>query len=221
MAAESEAELEFRSWMATAGEYVGVCRVVVNGDMRPDNDADTTEFWVARTDVAVRAIVAPTETIPAGNVTPRIVLANLGEEPCDAWLRCRITDADSAQVYADSLLIASLGTGAETLAVMRSWAATAGSYRLSAHAASEGDENPGNDTLSVIVTVESLLVRRWEELAPLPIGSSAAGPRAGACLVGAGSYVFALNSAKTSATKVARIVKYRDKILAGKGALDR
>ena len=33
--------------------------------------------------------------------------------------------------------------------------------------------------------------------------------------------VFALNSAKTSATKVARIVKYRDKILAGKGALDR
>jgi uncharacterized protein YdeI (YjbR/CyaY-like superfamily) len=35
------------------------------------------------------------------------------------------------------------------------------------------------------------------------------------------SYVFALNSAKTSATKVARIVKHRDKILAGKGALDR
>jgi uncharacterized protein YdeI (YjbR/CyaY-like superfamily) len=35
------------------------------------------------------------------------------------------------------------------------------------------------------------------------------------------SYVFALNSAKSSATKVARILKYRDKILAGKGALDR
>jgi uncharacterized protein YdeI (YjbR/CyaY-like superfamily) len=35
------------------------------------------------------------------------------------------------------------------------------------------------------------------------------------------SYVFALNSAKTPATKVARIIKYRDKILAGKGALDR
>ncbi len=35
------------------------------------------------------------------------------------------------------------------------------------------------------------------------------------------SYVLALNSAKTSATKVARIIKYREKILAGKGALDR
>ncbi len=35
------------------------------------------------------------------------------------------------------------------------------------------------------------------------------------------SYVFALNSAKASATKVARIIKFRDKILAGKGALDR
>jgi uncharacterized protein YdeI (YjbR/CyaY-like superfamily) len=34
-------------------------------------------------------------------------------------------------------------------------------------------------------------------------------------------YVFALSSAKTSATKVGRIVKFRDKILAGKGALDR
>jgi uncharacterized protein YdeI (YjbR/CyaY-like superfamily) len=33
--------------------------------------------------------------------------------------------------------------------------------------------------------------------------------------------VYALNSAKTSATKVARIIKYRDKIIAGKGALDR
>lgn len=35
------------------------------------------------------------------------------------------------------------------------------------------------------------------------------------------SYVIALNSAKQSSTRVARIVKYRDKILAGKGALDR
>ena len=35
------------------------------------------------------------------------------------------------------------------------------------------------------------------------------------------SYVIALNSAKTSATKVARIGKYRSKILAGKGALER
>lgn len=35
------------------------------------------------------------------------------------------------------------------------------------------------------------------------------------------SYMFALSSAKTSATKVARIIKFREKILAGKGALDR
>lgn len=35
------------------------------------------------------------------------------------------------------------------------------------------------------------------------------------------SYVHALNSAKKPETRVARIVKYRDKILAGKGALDR
>jgi uncharacterized protein YdeI (YjbR/CyaY-like superfamily) len=35
------------------------------------------------------------------------------------------------------------------------------------------------------------------------------------------SYVFALNSAKKSETRVARILGFRDKILAGKGALDR
>ncbi len=35
------------------------------------------------------------------------------------------------------------------------------------------------------------------------------------------SYVFALSSAKTSATRVARILRYRDRILAGKGAHDR
>lgn len=35
------------------------------------------------------------------------------------------------------------------------------------------------------------------------------------------SYIFALESARASATKVARIIKFRDKILAGKGALDR
>ena len=35
------------------------------------------------------------------------------------------------------------------------------------------------------------------------------------------SYMFALNSTKSSATRVARIIKFRDKIIAGKGALDR
>jgi uncharacterized protein YdeI (YjbR/CyaY-like superfamily) len=35
------------------------------------------------------------------------------------------------------------------------------------------------------------------------------------------SYVIALSSAKTSATRVARIVKFREKIMAGKGALER
>lgn len=35
------------------------------------------------------------------------------------------------------------------------------------------------------------------------------------------SYVIQLNNAKKSETRVARIVKYRDKILAGKGATDR
>ena len=35
------------------------------------------------------------------------------------------------------------------------------------------------------------------------------------------SYVFALNTTSNSATRLARIVRFRDKILAGKGALDR
>jgi uncharacterized protein YdeI (YjbR/CyaY-like superfamily) len=35
------------------------------------------------------------------------------------------------------------------------------------------------------------------------------------------SYMFNLNQAKTSATRVARIEKFRDKIIAGKGALER
>lgn len=35
------------------------------------------------------------------------------------------------------------------------------------------------------------------------------------------SYAFALNNAKKSETRIARIAKYRDKIIAGKGALDR
>ena len=35
------------------------------------------------------------------------------------------------------------------------------------------------------------------------------------------SYAFNLNAAKTAATRIARIEKFRPKILAGKGALDR
>lgn len=35
------------------------------------------------------------------------------------------------------------------------------------------------------------------------------------------SYMFNLNQAKQSATRVARVIKFRDKILAGKGAMDR
>jgi uncharacterized protein YdeI (YjbR/CyaY-like superfamily) len=35
------------------------------------------------------------------------------------------------------------------------------------------------------------------------------------------SYMFNLNQAKQSATRIARIEKFRDKIIAGKGALER
>ena len=35
------------------------------------------------------------------------------------------------------------------------------------------------------------------------------------------SYMFALNQAKQTATRVARIEKFRDRIIAGKGALER
>ena len=35
------------------------------------------------------------------------------------------------------------------------------------------------------------------------------------------SYLFALNQAKQSATRVARIEKFREKIIAGKGAMER
>jgi uncharacterized protein YdeI (YjbR/CyaY-like superfamily) len=35
------------------------------------------------------------------------------------------------------------------------------------------------------------------------------------------SYMFSLNQAKQSATRVARIEKFRDRIIAGKGALER
>ncbi len=182
----------FRVWEAVGGRYDEQCWVVLAGDMRHENDTARASFVVSRTDAAVRAIVSPRSVIQAGWVSPQVRVANLGEEAAQIPVRVVVRRSDSTVVYADSVLAPALEPMCSTVVTLRQWNAAAGMFLLGARAFLVDDENPTNDTLSLVVTVESLASRRWIELAPVPAGEQGRKPRAGARLVSVADRVMAL-----------------------------
>jgi len=191
-------EVEFDTWSAHGGSYVSTCWTVMAGDMQPGNDTAQEPFYVARTDAAVRAILYPADTIQAGRVEPQVKVANLSEDVRDVSVLFDVMRDGTEPVYHDSLLVAALARDSEAVVTFRTWSAAPGEYRLSACVVLGGDENHTNDTLADSVLVESLAGRGWAELAPLPLGSTRAGPRAGACLVSCGDAIRALKGSNTS-----------------------
>ncbi|MEO0078884.1 MAG: hypothetical protein ABIK86_07810, partial [candidate division WOR-3 bacterium] len=185
----------FRVWEALSGRYDEQCWVVLAGDMRHENDTACASFVVSRVDAAVRAIVSPRSVIQAGWVNPQVRVANLGEEAARVLVKLAVSRAESTIVYADSALTPVLASMCSTVVMLRSWNATAGTFVLAARVFLADDENPTNDTLGLVVTVESLASRRWTELAPVPAGESGRRPRAGARLVSVADGVMMLKGA--------------------------
>lgn len=192
LAPESSAVVRFPLWWARGGWYSIRVATVLNGDMRSENDSISKQFYITRRDGAVVRVVAPVGSITEGIVTPVAVVANLGEERGELWTYFAIGLRDEENfVYFDSSWIV-LDAGAQRQVSFREWLATPGQYLATVFCNLSGDENSANDTLKVVVIVESVPYRHWKQKPPLPAGPKNRSVQAGGCLVGTRDKVFAL-----------------------------
>ena len=179
--------LEFARWDVTeSGEFRAVCMTNLGDDMQRANDTVTSEFRVPAIDAAMRAIVSPADTVGEGSVEPLLTVANLGEEAAD------MCGGLSIGAYYRETLRVVVAPQVETTLALPAWHATPGGCDVSAWVRLADDGNPANDTLRTRVVVESVVVRRWMELASIPSGPSRRGVRGGGCMAALGDGAIAL-----------------------------
>lgn len=159
-------------WLATPdGDYLAWARVILAGDQRPDDDSVVTPFTVTDVlshDVGPTSIIQPPNRLAMGVLTPRLVVANHGEGTETFHVFFRI--ASELTSYFDSVPVAALAPGESVTLTFSEWSARPGSYLARCSTALAGDANPGNDTLSRAVTVDSLAPGGWTEQAQMPPG---------------------------------------------------
>ena len=159
-------------WVAAPdGDYQAWARVFLTGDQQPDGDSAVLPFAVVNVpghDVGPASIIQPPSRVAMGSFAPKLVVANLGEgtETFRAFLRI----SAPLTSYFDSLPVSALAPGESVTLTFSDWSAKPGTYMARCSTVLTGDANPGNDTLSRAVTVDSLAPGNWTEQAQIPLG---------------------------------------------------
>jgi hypothetical protein len=118
----------------------------------------------AAKDVGVQSILAPTGSMPPGNVTPRVRIKNFGTDPQSDIPVYISIDSAGTPVYTSDLVHAGpLDPGATAdVTFTPDWDATAGTYNVTSWTMLADDEDPSNDTAMGGVQV---IAMTWETIA--------------------------------------------------------
>ncbi len=166
----------FRSWLAqTEDTFAARLQVIMSGDMNPENDTASVEFWVIPPfhDVAVARIISPKDTVVAGPVYPEAWISNPGCFAETFRAKFRITRSGMI-VYYDSILVYALSPTDSVRISFPVWNASPGLFVARCTVALDGDANPANDQRVSLFWAESLNIEPgWHEIKPLPKGLSA------------------------------------------------
>ncbi|MBM3313310.1 hypothetical protein FJY70_01800, partial [candidate division WOR-3 bacterium] len=147
LAAGDSATVNFASWAAdVAGPHATKCSTMLHYDTLRSNDKATGNCFVPLVDAGVRAILAPTGTIPYGTpVQPQARVKNFGTAVIPSF-SVKFTIGG---FYRDSVTVTNLGAGESTVVNFRNWAAdTAGTFTTRCTTRLAGDQIPADDTLS-------------------------------------------------------------------------
>lgn len=191
IAAESESVVDFPVWFAGGGSYCARSWTRLPDDMHPENDGVRGHVLVARVDAALAGVIRPVGMMLAGRVEPEVTVGNNGEEPADVLVQVTILDSIALPVFGDSARVPAIPAGERRNVRLREWNATPGSYRVAARVTLVDDENPVNDTASASLSVESLAVRNWTQLASVPSGTRGWGVGSGGCLAAGNGHIYA------------------------------
>jgi hypothetical protein len=115
-------------------------------------------------DVGVQSILAPTGSMPPGNVTPRVTIKNFGTDPQSDIPVYISIDSAGTPVYTSDLVHAGpLDPGATAdVSFTPDWDATAGTYNVTSWTMLADDEDPSNDTAMGSAQV---IAMTWETIA--------------------------------------------------------
>ncbi|MEO0085029.1 MAG: hypothetical protein ABIK37_00170 [candidate division WOR-3 bacterium] len=136
----------FAPWIPdTLGELLVECRTLMENDPNPWNDAQAKVCFVSLRDIAVQAIIVPSDTVDSGAlVTPAVRFVNRGMESAAFRAFFHI-----GEFYHDSVLIEDLPPGETLQAGFTAWQVEGlGPTVARCSVACEIDDVPANDTLS-------------------------------------------------------------------------
>ncbi|MEO0085352.1 MAG: S8 family serine peptidase [candidate division WOR-3 bacterium] len=161
------------------GTFRWSVRLRLSGDMVPQNDTASGAITTRVRDVAVQALLAPSETLRRRDpVVPRVRVRNAGttEETFDVRLRI-------GENYVDQQTVTRLEAGDTFTVVFVNWLPDWGSYAVACTTLLAGDAVEENNTLAGNVLVELGWAAGWHEVSPLPLEPSGRAVKDGAWLV--------------------------------------
>ncbi len=157
------------TWIATpAGDYTTESHTILAGDQNPANDTAAGNFTVfpsgGNPEAGIVAILAPVgEYDTSFAVTPGVQVRNSGDVAVSftAWFAMTDTTAD-AEIYRDSLPVADLEVGADSILDFTQWPGSAleGPYTTLC-SLDITDNNPDNDTLHGSFTISAGSGPNW------------------------------------------------------------
>jgi YVTN family beta-propeller protein len=162
----------------TSGYWTVRCSTFMTGDMEPADDTVAGRCYVYPPDIGVRTIIAPSGKYDTGALAvPRVIWHNWSGLSVGFTAWCRVRNPTGALVYSESIRVAALAWGRDTLLVFPGFHVSAmeGTWTSRCSTASVGDENAWNDTLSRPFTVEVggiSPVPGWCELKDVPLSPS-------------------------------------------------
>ncbi|MEO0025635.1 MAG: T9SS type A sorting domain-containing protein [candidate division WOR-3 bacterium] len=193
--------ISFSSWLATpAGTFTTTLWVSATRDLNPDNDRINSTV-IVRTpshDVGVTAILSPADTVPPGPLTPQVQIVNFGTFTEANFKAFFSVLQGTTPVFTDSAVITTIAPGETALFTFRTWNAGRGTYTVACSTRLTGDNEPYNDRFSKTVWVRTLLHPGWQELTPLPTGTSGKPVKDGGAIALLGGKVYVLRGNKTN-----------------------
>lgn len=164
-------DVNFTTWIGSAGNYLARCSTSLSQDMVANNDTLSKSFTVAFRDVGVLGIATPVGTVYPGIITPRARIKNFGGGIESFWTYFTISDTvTKSQVFFDSLWTVGLQPGNARIINFNNWNAVFGIYIATAWTVLVEDTSAANDTGVALFRVDTTRYEKWVLKNLFPLG---------------------------------------------------
>jgi hypothetical protein len=162
LAAGDSTQLTFTpDFTFVSGSYTVTVYSELGGDENPGNDTLEYTIDVVLSDVGTISIDIPSSVPPGTTLPPMATVKNLGTDPETFDVTCEIDPGG----YSSTQNVSNLTAGDSTQVTFTpDFTFTTGTYTVTVYTELGGDEDPGNDTLEVVIDATG--VDEWNPVTP-------------------------------------------------------